>query len=289
MSAVLIDPAELASRLGDERLVVLDVRWSLPDAHARFLDGHVPRAAHVDMDSDLADSPGPGSGRHPLPRIDRLQAAARRWGVRDDSIVVAYDESGNLAAARAWWLLRWAGMPDVRLLDGGLPVWRDAGMPVETGEEREAPLGDVTLSAGHLPVLEADDAALLAVEGILLDARSAERYRGEEEPMDPVAGHIPNAVSAPTTENLVDGSSVFASAETLTARFCALGVEHGDNVGVYCGSGVTAAHEIAALAIAGFTDVALYVGSWSQWLSDPARPVATGAEPDPVDERTTRV
>jgi thiosulfate/3-mercaptopyruvate sulfurtransferase len=273
---VLIDAETLAAQLlGSEPPAVLDVRWALtggngPDLHAQ---GHVPGAVYVDMDTELAAPPSVEGGRHPLPAIDDLQRAARRWGVRDGSTVVVYDDAGNVSAARAWWLLRWAGLNSVLLLDGGLRAWRDAGLELETGNVVPDP-GDVTLSADSLPVIDADAAAQFVAAGILLDARSAERFRGEREIVDPVAGHIPGARSAPTTENL-DADQRFADRETLVERFRSLGVDGTRPVAVYCGSGVTAAHEIAALAIAGF-DAALYPGSWSQWCGDPARPVATG-------------
>jgi thiosulfate/3-mercaptopyruvate sulfurtransferase len=186
--------------------------------------------------------------------------------------VVAYDATGGLAAARAWWLLRWGGLTDVRLLDGGLDAWTAAGGRLEAGDVvPEA--GDVTLSGGGMPLLSIDEAAALpASGGLLLDARAGERYRGEVEPIDPRAGHVPGAVSAPTTENLAGGR--FRPAAELAGRFAALGAVTGTTVGVYCGSGVTAAHEIAALAHAGI-DAALWPGSWSQWSNDPDRPVET--------------
>jgi thiosulfate/3-mercaptopyruvate sulfurtransferase len=190
--------------------------------------------------------------------------------------VVVYDNSGGLAAARAWWLLRWAGLGSVRILDGTLNAWTQAGFDLDSGEAH-AVRGDVVLDAGHLPVLTADDAAALARDGLLLDARAGERYRGEVEPVDSQAGHIPGAVSAPTADNLT-GDGAFAAAETLRARFAGLGATPGGAVGVYCGSGVTAAHAIAALRIAGI-DAALYPGSWSAWSADPRRPVATGPDP----------
>lgn len=273
--AVLISAAELARELaGPEPPVLLDVRWALGDpyGHQHYLEGHIPGAVYVDLDTELAAPPVPTEGRHPLPDLADLQAAARRWGVRAGSRVVVYDNSGNLAAARAWWLLRWAGVADVRLLDGGLAAWQG---PIETGFGRTPEPGDVVLKPGNLPVLTMDEAAALPKSGVLLDARAAERYRGEQEPIDPRAGHIPGARNAPTTDNLApDGR--FRPAAELAERFRALGV--GDApVGVYCGSGVTAAHEIAALAIAGI-DAALYPGSWSQWANHPDRPAATGSE-----------
>jgi thiosulfate/3-mercaptopyruvate sulfurtransferase len=260
---------------------VLDVRWALgdPDGREHYRAGHIPTAVYVDLDTELADPPTPAEGRHPLPDVARLQAAARRWGLSNGRPVVVYDDNGGLAAARAWWLLRWAGLTDVRILDGALGAWRAAGLPTETGEAESAP-GDVTLSPGHLPVLTADEAAALARDGVLLDARAGERYRGESEPVDPRAGHIPGAVSAPTLGNLAaDGT--FAAPEQLRSRFRALGVDADDPaapVGVYCGSGVTAAHEVAALYLAG-VEAALFPGSWSAWSADPARPAATGSEP----------
>ena len=188
--------------------------------------------------------------------------------------MVAYDDNGNLAAARAWWLLRWAGFGDVRLLDGGLAAWVAAGGPLETDDVVPEP-GDVTLDGGHAPTIDIDGAA--SYPGVLLDARAAERYAGETEPIDPKAGHIPGAISAPTTDNL-DDTGRFRPAEELRRRFEALGVREGSAVATYCGSGVTAAHEVAALAIAGF-DAALYPGSWSQWSNHDDRPVATGTAP----------
>lgn len=267
-----VDPAEGAPLL-------LDVRWALgmTDGHERYLAGHLPGAVYVDLESELAASPSPSEGRHPLPSTAELQDSARRWGVRASSRVVVYDTVGGTSAARAWWLLRYFGVADVRILDGGLPAWVRAGLPVEPGEVRRE-RGDVVLHPGHLPVLDADGAAEVADEGVLLDARAAERYRGEVEPVDPRAGHLPGAVSAPTTDNLgPDGC--FLPDDALRERFADLGLSSdGEMPGVYCGSGVTASHEVAALATIGVT-AALYPGSWSQWSSDPALPVATGARP----------
>ncbi|MDR1998952.1 MAG: sulfurtransferase [Frankiaceae bacterium] len=277
MSEVLIQADELAEQLrsGASRVALLDVRWALGDPNGRlhYLDGHLPRAVFVDLDAELAAPPDSARGRHPLPDIDALQAAARRWGICHADPVVVYDATGNTAAARAWWLLRWAGCADVRMLDGGLGAWLRSGGAIERGDVLPA-RGDVVLIGGHLPVLDDDDAAALAREGVLLDARAAERYRGEAEPVDPRAGHIPGARSAPTTENL-DADGAFRPAGQLRERFAALGAAPGAAVGAYCGSGVSAAHEIAALAIAG-VDAALYPGSWSQWSADPRRPAATG-------------
>ncbi|MGO1315856.1 MAG: sulfurtransferase [Cellulomonadaceae bacterium] len=289
MSAhVLISPVELRGVLDAGRPVsVLDVRWALgrTDGFERYLAGHVPGAVYVDLDTELAGPPSPQAGRHPLPPLARLQEDARRWGVRGDVPVVVYDDGGSMSAARAWWLLRWAGVADVRILDGGLAAWRSAGGEVVT-EIIEPPLGDVVLVPGQMPVLDADETGARAARGpgVLLDARAPERFRGEEEPIDSRAGHIPGAVSAPTSANL-DDAGRFLPPDVLRRRFEGLGVDVSSHVpgapgpdfpvGVYCGSGVTAAHEVAALATIG-VDAALYPGSWSQWSADPDRAVATG-------------
>lgn len=270
---MLTTAEDLLARPAD---VLLDVRWALGDdtGRERYLAGHLPGAVYVDLPTELSGTPSAAAGRHPLPSLQRLQGAARRWGISAGSRVVAYDDTGGLAAARAWWLLRWGGLADVTLLDGGLRAWTAAGGALETGDAVPAP-GDVVLTGGGMPVLDADAAAALpGTGGVLLDARAAERFRGEVEPVDPRAGHVPGAVSAPTTGNL-DGAGRFVPAAALSERFAAAGVQPGTAVGVYCGSGVTAAHEVAALAVAGI-DAALWPGSWSQWSADPARPVATG-------------
>ncbi len=277
---VVITAEELSGLLAADGRppVLLDVRWQLgdPHGHDRYREGHLPGAVYVDLDTDLAAPAAPALGRHPLPDPADLQAAARRWGIRSGRLVVAYDAGGSLAAARAWWLLRWAGHDNVRLLDGGLAAWQAAGLPVESGEVVPEP-GDVELSAGHVPVIPLDGVPAAAQDGVLLDARAGERYRGETEPVDPHPGHIPGAISAPTGANIgPDGR--FLPAETLRARFEALGVRPGVPVGAYCGSGVTAAHEIAALAIAGY-DAALFPGSWSQWSNHEELPRAVGERP----------
>jgi thiosulfate/3-mercaptopyruvate sulfurtransferase len=271
---VLVSAAGLLA--AEQRPVLLDVRWALGDDRGRdkYLVGHLPGAVFVDLGTELADPPQPALGRHPLPSLQRLQSVARGWGLRADRPVVAYDDSGGLAAARAWWLLRWGGLTDVRLLDGGLGAWVRAGGDLEDGDVVPTP-GDVVLTGGGMPVVDADTAAALPGRGgVLLDARAAERYRGGVEPVDPRAGHVPGATSAPTTGNL-DGEGSFLPPDQLAERFAALGVRPGADVGVYCGSGVTAAHEVAALAAAGI-EAALWPGSWSQWSADPDRPVATG-------------
>ncbi|MGW1378580.1 sulfurtransferase [Streptomyces sp. NPDC002446] len=275
----IITATELASELAKPAPpVLLDVRYQLggPPGRPEYAAGHLPGAVYVDLDSELAAPPGP-AGRHPLPDLDVFAEAMRAAGVRADRPVVVYDGGQGWAAARAWWLLRWSGHPDVRVLDGGLAAWQAAGGDLSTAQP-EPPAGDFTPLPGALPLLTADDAAALARRGVLLDARAGERYRGEVEPIDRVAGHIPGAVSAPTTENVAEGGTVFRDAAELAERFASLGATADAEVGVYCGSGVSAAHQVLALAVAG-VPAALYVGSWSEWSADPSRPVATGPQP----------
>ena len=277
---LLVTAGELAAELAQDRPpVLLDVRWRLagPPGVDSYRQGHLPGAVFVDLDRDLAAPPGP-AGRHPLPDPAAFQAAMRAAGVRRDRPVVVYDDSDAMSAARGWWTLRYFGHPDVRVLDGGYRAWAEAGLPVSTDEPAPAP-GDFTAEPGQMPVLDAAGAQETARTGLLLDARAEERYRGETEPVDPVAGHIPGAVSAPTAGN-VNPDGTFSDPAGLAARFAALGADPGSGtpVGSYCGSGVTAAHEVFALALAGLP-AALYVGSWSNWVTDPSRPVATGAGP----------
>lgn len=255
---------------------VLDVRWSLggPPGRDEFERGHIPGAVYVDLETELAGHGLPTDGRHPLPDEADFQAAARRWGLEDGDAVVVYDDVAGTSAARAWWLLRHAGVRDVRVLDGGLAAWRDARLPIETETVVPSP-GTVTLRFGALPTLDGDAAAALARDGVLLDARAAERFRGEVEPVDPRPGHIPGAVSAPTTDNVgADGRML--PPDALATRFAALGIDADTPVGVYCGSGVTAAHEALAMVSAGLPMPSLYAGSYSAWSNDPARAVATG-------------
>ncbi|MDQ1135783.1 thiosulfate/3-mercaptopyruvate sulfurtransferase [Microbacterium sp. SORGH_AS 1204] len=258
---------------------VLDVRWRLdrPDGRPEYLAGHIPGAQYVDLDHDLAAHGAPTDGRHPVPSIETLQAAARRWGVDAGDTVVVYDDLKNMSSARAWWLLRHAGIADVRLLDGSLRAWTDGGYELETGDAETPAPGNVTLAYGSLPVLELDAVSAFADAALLLDARAGERYRGEAEPIDPRAGHVPGAVSAPTTDN-VDSAGRFRAPDELRSRFRMLGAEDGAQVGVYCGSGVTAAHQAVALTLAGF-EPRVFPGSWSQWSNHPDLPVATGPEP----------
>ncbi|KOU02095.1 MULTISPECIES: sulfurtransferase [Streptomyces] len=275
MKPIITASACASESAGPRPPVLLDVRWRLGGPHGRadYEAGHLPGAVFVDLDQDLASPAGDG-GRHPLPDPEVFGAAMRRAGVGQDTPVVVYDGGQGWAAARAWWLLRWAGHRDVRVLDGGLAAWTgDLSTDVPHPAE-----GDFRPKPGALPTLDADSAAAFARSGLLLDARAAERYRGDVEPIDRVGGHIPGAVSAPTDENTgADGR--YLPAEQLAARFAGLGAEAGaEGVGVYCGSGVSGAHQVLALEIAGLTGI-LYPGSWSEWSADPSRPVATGPEP----------
>ncbi|MFG2812985.1 sulfurtransferase [Streptomyces sp. NPDC048410] len=277
---VIITAPELARELaGPTPPTLLDLRWQLSapdapafDARAAYEAGHLPGAVFVDLNRELAAPPGP-RGRHPLPDIAEFGAAMRRAGVSAGTPVVVYDGGQGWAAARAWWLLRATGHPNVRVLDGGLTAW-EGPLSMETPAPAE---GDFEPLPEPTGMLDADSAAALAGSGVLLDARAGERYRGEVEPIDRVGGHIPGALSAPTMEN-VGPDGRFLPAADLRDRFKALGVSGDAPVGVYCGSGVSAAHEVLALAVAGIP-AALYVGSWSEWSNDPARPVAVGPDP----------
>lgn len=275
VSSALIAPEDLAALLADGHAslpLLLDVRWVLtgPD-RAGYEAAHLPGAVFLDLDRDLASPPGDG-GRHPLPSTDSLEATLRRLGIGPDRDVVVYDGGVAAAAARAWWVLRWAGHERVRVLDGGLPAWVAAGGAMESGDVAPEPAPGAVVRPGGLPVLTADD--VLAGRGdVLLDARAAERFRGEVEPVDPVAGHIPGAVNVPTS-TLLGGDGRYLAPDRLRDALAAA-VGDAGAVGAYCGSGVTAAQLVLALHEVG-VDAALYAGSWSEWIRDPSRPVATG-------------
>lgn len=303
MSA-MVRAEDLSDELGGVlplRPVLLDVQYQLggPPSPELYASGHLPGARHLPLEGALAGEPG-ADGRHPLPEPAALEAALRVAGLDDDAQVVVYDQGSGLGSARAWWVLRWAGIDDVRVLDGGLAAWRGAGLAVTT-DEVPAPPGTVQVRPGSLPVLDADGAARVAAEGVLVDARTPERFRGEQEPIDPVAGHVPGAVNVPMGD-LLDGG-LLRTPEELRARFAEVGVAAPDEtqpdetapdktapdktqpgtsggtppavVGAYCGSGITAAHTVLALHEAGI-EATPYIGSWSGWITDPARPVATG-------------
>ena len=266
----LISAAALAALLDappEERPTVLDVRWRLggPLGHEEFVRGHLPGAAYVDLDADLAGRDG--EGRHPLPDPADFQAAMRAAGVDHDRLVVVYDDWSGHAAARCWWLLRHHGHERVRVLDGAWSAWRQGGGRVETGPSRPRS-GTFTARPGTTPVVHSDS---ICGADVVVDARAWERYTGESEPVDPVAGRIPGAVNVPTSANLqADGR--FRRPAELASLYAAVGAVPGADVAVYCGSGVTAAHDVLAMEVAGVT-AALYPESWSGWITDPERPV----------------
>ncbi|HEX2159239.1 MAG TPA: sulfurtransferase [Actinomycetes bacterium] len=272
-SGPLITAVQLADELaGSGAPVVLDCRWDLAGGadRAGYEQGHLPGAVFVDLDRELAGPPGAG-GRHPLPEAEAFAAVMRRAGVRRDRPVVAYDQGQPGGAARAWWLLGWFGHPDVRVLDGGLPAWVAAGLPLTT-EVPEPEPGDFAARPGGRAVVDAAGAARLAAAGVLLDVRAPGRYQGVEEPVDPVAGHIPGARNLPLTELVGDRGLVPTG--RLRALLHGHGVGEGTPAGAYCGSGVAAAHLVLALEVAG-VPAALYVGSWSDW-STRDLPIETG-------------
>jgi thiosulfate/3-mercaptopyruvate sulfurtransferase len=268
-------PIISAQDLDPTRVTLLDVRWqpaegAQPDLYA---SGHIPGAVFIDLDRDLASPPGP-RGRHPLPAAEDFAAAMRAAGVSAGTRVVAYDDANGLAAARAWWLLRYFGHEQVSVLDGGLSAWIAAGGELAQGEETPDHEGTFRARPGAMPILDAEGAGRLATTGVLLDARAPDRYRGESEPLDRVAGHIPGARNRPIARNLDGDGRLLAPAE-LREAFAELADAE---VGTYCGSGISAAQTVLALELAGI-QAALYPGSWSEWVTDPDRPVATGDEP----------
>lgn len=289
-SAVFISAAELAEIIDEPSLRVLDVRWQLgrSDGREQHEIAHIPGAVYVDMDTELAAPASVERGRHPLPSIADFEFSVRKWGVTQDSTIVVYDAVGGTSAARLWWMLRNAGLADVRILDGGINAWSSAGHPTESGLVYAVETF-IQLTEGAMPTITIDEAEAWPEEGILVDARAAERYRGDVEPIDPRAGHIPGAVNVPTFSHLNENGTL-KSRSQLIETFVEAGIidpqVQGDlddaialdqSVAVYCGSGVTASHEIAVLASLGI-EAALFPGSWSQWSNDPARPAVTGEE-----------
>lgn len=276
MASPLIDAARLNAMLtGGNPPIVLDIRWTLQggaDAEG-YARGHIHGARFLHMERELSGAAG-ARGRHPLPGAEEFAEAIRRAGVNDDSVVVCYDDGPSMAASRAWWLLRHFGHRDAFVLDGGLAAWTAAGFPLSI-DEPAASEGDFTLGETLAPAIDSDEVLDAAQDGVLLDARDIERFQGVTEPIDKVAGHIPGAVSAPTAANAGPDGRLRSPGE-LRERFEGLGVTGDKPVTVYCGSGISAAHEILALEHAGYTAAALYPGSWSHWIEDPANPVETG-------------
>ena len=278
--ANLIDAGALRDYLDDPAWVVVDCRFSLTDTEAgrrAYRESHLPGARYAHLDEDLSGPITPTAGRHPLPDPARLARKLGEWGIGGGTQIVAYDDMGGmLAAARLWWLSRWLGHEAVAVLDGGLSAWRQAGLPLtaELPVARSAtfearPDDRLWLTTARVQALSKDD--------LLVDARAAARYRGEMEPIDPVAGHIPGAVNLPTEDNLAaDGH--FRPVAELRARFLAVLEGRAPTAVVHnCGSGVTACHNLLAMEAAGLSGSRLYAGSWSEWIRDPSRPVATGA------------
>jgi thiosulfate/3-mercaptopyruvate sulfurtransferase len=259
--------------------VLLDIRFRHGQHDRRFayLEAHLPGAIYVDLQNELAGRPGGVRGNRPLPEIAALQEAARKWGLRRDSRVVVYDDHTGLQAGRAWWVLRWAGLSSVRMLDGGIDAWNAAGLPV-TSDVPQPISGNIELTAGHMPVFGPDQVGDFVRDGVLLDSRGNENYRGgPSTPGEARRGHIPGAVNAPTPENLME-SGLLRSAAELRTRFDLFGATGEAPIGVYCGGGVSAAHQIAVLTSLGIP-ASLYPGSWSAWSADPTRPVARGIRP----------
>jgi len=279
----LVEAEALASLLGDARLRVFDCRFDLARpayGRAAYLDEHVPGAIFADLNTDLAAPATATSGRHPLPAPEEFAARLRAWGVNADSRVVAYDDSNGAYAARLWWMLRWLGHEDVAVLDGGMRRWQQLGLPL-TEDVPAPPPGDFIARPRPGMVVSAPAVLTAAFDpsARVLDARAPERYRGEVEPIDRVAGHIPGARNHPFGMSL-DSQGRFLPPQALRDAFAAsLGGVATQSAIVYCGSGVTACHVLLALEHAGLTGARLYPGSWSEWSSDPSRPVATGAAP----------
>ncbi len=265
LHTTLISAEALSRHLDEVRLLDCRARLGAPDYGPRaYAEGHVPGAVYASLDDDFAAPPGAG-GRHPLPDPNRLQSRFRAWGVNDDTQLVAYDDAGGAFAARAWWCARWLGHEAVAVLDGGLDAWVG---DLSSDQPVPAP-GNFSIRPSLTRTVDANTLLALLGDRTLVDARSRARFDGLEEPIDPVAGHIPGAVCLPFQENLgADGR--FRAPDELARRFEALA----DPIVCYCGSGVTAAHNVLALRIAGRTEPILYPGSWSEWILDPARPRA---------------
>jgi thiosulfate/3-mercaptopyruvate sulfurtransferase len=277
---VLISPAELASLLESDRPpIVADVRWTLggPPGKPEFEACHIPGAVWVDLEADLSGPPGEG-GRHPVPLVAVFEQAMREIGVCEDSLVVAYDAAASQSAARLWWLLTDAGHHKVRVLNGGLAAWIAAGLHTVSGSGTPPAPGDFIAHPGRRAQVNAAEivSKLRTPEApTLIDVRAPERYSGEKEPIDPVAGHIPGAINLPVTANL-DANGRFLPPADIAARYAAVG--GADGAVLYCGSGITAAQGLLALESAGLS-AAIYPGSWSDWIGDPTHPIATGTEP----------
>ncbi|HET9108250.1 MAG TPA: sulfurtransferase [Steroidobacteraceae bacterium] len=298
----LITPRQLAARLGDAELAIIDCRFDLARpqwGRESYASGRIPRALYAHLDQDLSGKLSPSTGRHPLPRAEEMAARLGQWGIDAQVQVVAYDQSAGAYAARLWWLLRWLGHAKVSVLDGGLAAWQGEGLPLDKTPLPDAQTGSQGGSQSRAraggrarrfdprpdaqmvvdtPELEAliDGGQLARGDVVLVDARSADRFAGRNETIDPVAGHIPGARNHPFTDN-VDAAGRFLDRGTLRERFARTleGIPP-DAAICMCGSGVTACHDLLAMEVAGLKDARLYAGSWSEWIRDPRRPIATG-------------
>jgi len=282
MHQTLISAADLAAHIDDVNWVVVDCRhdlMNLASVRDGYASGHLPGAVFADIETVLSGartgSDGVFRGRHPLPEKEALAEALRGFGIGDDTQVVAYDAHGGMFAARLWWLLRWLGHEAVAVLDGGMPAWQAAGESLSTGVPVK-PRGSFSVRAPFVPTVTVREVLdnLASQQRIVIDARAADRYRGENETIDPVGGHIPGAKNRFFKDNLgADGR--FKAAAQLREEFGAL-IDDPARAIMQCGSGVTACHNLLALEVAGLPGAALYPGSWSEWVGDPARPVAKG-------------
>ncbi len=274
--APLISADETAGRLDDPRLRLADTRWYLTEprrGRQEYVAAHLPGAVYVDLEAHLSGLTGPG--RHPLPEPDEFAVTMGALGIGDEHDLVVYDHRGGAIAARLWWQMRSIGHHRVQVLDGGMPAWIEAGHAVTSLPGLPAP-AHMTVRPGPTRTIDREALVHRLDEVTLLDARNPERYRGEEEPIDPVAGHIPGALNAPLEDNLgPDGR--FLDPGSLAGRYRSLGADH-DDVVVSCGSGVTACHLALAMTIAGLPEPMLYPGSWSDWCTA-GMPAATGSEP----------
>ena len=280
MPTTLLDCETLSRHLSDPTWVVVDCRFDLMQplaGRAAYLQGHIPGAVYADLNTDLSAPVTPGSGRHPLPDPTRFAQQLGRWGIRNTSQVVAYDAGNGGYAVRLWWMLRWLGHPAVAVLDGGLAVWQAVGLSVNSTTPHPVTTRfEIELQVGSQLSMEQVRAGLRAGSICLVDARTAARFAGEVEPIDPVAGHIPTALNYPYEANLTSAGR-FLAPELLRTRFASLASQP-ERVVHMCGSGVTACHNLLAMEVAGLTGSKLYAGSWSEWVRDPRNPVATGDE-----------
>jgi thiosulfate/3-mercaptopyruvate sulfurtransferase len=279
----LVDAKALALELGLGRCIVVDCRFTLTDppaGRAAYERGHIQGARYAHLDDDLARYPSDGEGRHPLPERERFAATLGRWGIGRDDAVVAYDEGSGAIAARLWWLLGWVGLARRAVLDGGFAAWQEAGLPVEQSPpevrprryEAAPPARDEVVATGAI-------AAAVAAGDLLVDVRAAPRYRGEQEPIDPKAGHVPGARNRPFSANVTTKGRFRPPAELRAELTELLGGRAPERLVAMCGSGVTACHLLLAMEVAGLPGGRLYGGSWSEWIRDPSRPIRTGGEP----------